>query len=145
VDDVIAVLACTGGVGINITVGQPHFRHGSSPVVQLHVPCRRAGVVRRTHQFPVPVRIGACLLACCLIAPHKGNNTRFALEVGERGCPSACCAPYPRVCCQCVRALGSLGLTSAIQTVSEGLSPFRFLALGLVLACPRLPRRSQRR
>jgi hypothetical protein len=46
---------------------------------------------------------GACLLACCLIAPHRGNNIRSALAAGGQGPrgtvarPTCVCRPPVRV------------------------------------------------
>jgi hypothetical protein len=90
----------------------------------------------------------SCLLACCLIAPYKGNNTQSVPAAGGGALP-ACCggcggrvphhsAARPTcVYCQCMPHTGRS------QAVGGSLF-FGVFALGLVLACPGLPERSQR-
>jgi hypothetical protein len=81
----------------------------------------------------------ARLLACCLIAPHRGNNIRSALAAGGQ-CPRGTVARPTCVCCQCVSCSGS-GLS---QQAVMGSFSFRFHALAVVLTYPRPLGRSQR-
>jgi hypothetical protein len=75
------------------------------------------------ERFSKPPR--RSLLACCLIAPHRGNNTR-----GTVAHPTC-------VCCQCVSCSG---LSQAVM----GSFSFRFHALAVVLTYPGPLGRSQR-
>jgi hypothetical protein len=75
------------------------------------------------------------LLACCLIAPHRGNNTRSALAAGGQ-VPRGTVARPTCVCCQCVSCSG---LSQAVM----GSLSFRFHALAVVLTYPRPLGRSQ--
>ena len=79
---------------------------------------------------------GMGLLACCLIAPHRGNNIRSALAAGGQG-PRGTVARPTCVCCQCVSCSG---LSQAVM----GSFSFRVHALAVVLAYPRPLGRSQR-
>jgi hypothetical protein len=89
----------------------------------------------------------SCLLACCLIAPYKGNEIRSApaargggaaAVAAWRGCPAALLRALP------ARLLPVPVVHRALLGCHQ-VSIFRFLALGLVLAYPGLPERSQRR
>jgi hypothetical protein len=84
-----------------------------------------------------------------LIAPHMGHNTRSVPAAGGVPCCGGSGAWVPRR--SAARPTTSAASAASACRVHRALlgchqvSLFRFLALGLVLACLGLPERSQRR
>jgi hypothetical protein len=98
-----ALLACEAGRSAPARRRIRHWRGATALQGPPHCgnPARTGTPTRKTHR-------SSCLLACCLIAPYKGNNTQSVPAAGGcpacllrwlrgAGAPPLCCAPYLRL------------------------------------------------